>query len=183
MTLTTIKYAQDQKSDFKEYIGLGSIAIDKPDGLSYYYPKEKSGKSWENFLKKDIDSILIYTILKFWWDYTENNLYPEDLPDPYQKKFIENVGKIEKVLFKYFQIDDFPPPLFKYIDFIEGNQSFQKVVSREFVGEEIIKITLESSEIFLINENDELNQLFVPRQDYEQLEDDFKDIISLILQP
>jgi hypothetical protein len=179
--MSKIKYSKNYKSDFIEYVGLGSYFSESQEGLGLYYPKKNTKHEWNEFFIKQSEVVKFLVIFNFWWNQTENYQYPEDLPKEYLDNFKINIELIEAILKKYYVFDELPPPHFKYLDFIEGEQSFQKIIKRNKMNDNLICITLETSERVIIDENDELKQMFVPQNLYSEFKIDLSHLVKLIV--
>jgi hypothetical protein len=176
-----IKYSKNYKSDFVEYVGLGSYFSESQEGLGLYYPKKNTKNEWNKFFIKQPEAVKFSAILSFWWNRKENLEYPKDLPKEYFDNFNLNFDLIEAVLKKYLVFSELPTVNFKYLDFIEGEQSFQKIIKEEEKDGDLICITLETSERILIKKNDELKQMFIPHKLYSKFKYDLSRLVNLIV--
>jgi len=181
MGKSKIKYSKNYKSDFVEYVGLGSYFSQSQEGLGLYYPKKNSKNEWNKFFIKQPEAVKFAAILSFWWNRKENLENPEILPKEYLDNFNLNFDLIEAILKKYLAFSELPTVDFKYLDFIEGEQSFHKIIREEKKDGDLICITLETSERILIYENDELNQIFIPNELYSMFKNDLSRLVKLIV--
>ena len=70
---------------------------------------------------------------------------------------------------------------FKYLDFIEGEQSCNEIVKNEVIGKNFVRVTYNTSERIEIKEDDDLEQLFVPKNVLPKFKKDLGRIYSLIV--
>ena len=181
MKRTKIKYSKDLNSDFEEYVGLGYCPNYLDRDWADITPRVNTKENWDSFFKKESEAIKYSLFLEFWWDLTEGYLKPTILPSEYCENFVANFEAIGAILKEYLVFDELPPPYFKYLDFIEGEQSYNEIVKKEEIGKFFVRVTYNSSERIEIKEDDDLEQLFVPKNVLPKFKKDLARINSLIV--
>jgi hypothetical protein len=181
MKRTKIKYSKDLNSDFEEYVGLGCCPNYLDREWAYIIPRVNTKENWDSFFKKESEAIKYSLFLQFWWDLTEDYSKPTILPSEYCENFVANLEAIGTILKEYLVFDELPPPFFKYLDFIEGEQSYNEIVKKEEIGKNFVRVTYDSSERIEIKEDDVIEQLFVPKKVLPKFKKDLARINSLIV--
>jgi hypothetical protein len=181
MKRTKIKYSKDFNSDFEDYLGLGSIPHHLSSEWSDIIPSKNTKQEWNRFFEKETEAIIYETITQFWWYLKEDDLKTVSLPDEYTDNFINNFGSIAEIINSYLIYDELPPPYFKYLDFVHGEQSYLDVIMKNNISSTDVCITFNSLERIVINIDDDYDQLFIPKKTLPKFKEDLSKLIRLIV--
>jgi hypothetical protein len=181
MKRTKIKYSKDLNSDFEDYLGLGSIPHHLNREWTDIMPSENTKQEWNRFFEKETEAIIYETISQFWWYLKEDDIKPDSLPDEYRDNFIKNFGSIAAIINSYLIYDELPPPYFKYLDFVHGEQAYLDVIMKKNISTTDVCITFNSSERIVINIDDDYDQLFIPKKTLQKFKEDLSELIALIV--
>lgn len=181
MTRSEIKYSKDFETDFVDYIGLGGYPNPNDLEWAYILPRETTREKWNILFDTESEAIKFTLFSMFWWDLKEENILPDDMPKDYRDNFVCNIKSIENIIKNYLIYDEMPPPYFKYLDFIGGKQSYNKIVLKETFRTNLLCITFNTDERIIIKKDDFLEQMFVPKTAFPEFKNDIAQIVSLIM--
>lgn len=170
---------------FEYYIGLG-VYNQEYHHTDIYKLDNTNKHTWLKAFGEQTLSFKVLFFLELYYNLTENDLLPDDLPADIYNNFMGNIEKIKSFLEKWFKFENGFAPEFKYLDFTLWESFYNQDVEPTIGANGEINISVLHGEIeieiimLLEDYEDSINQLFVPEELALQLKSELVHLIGFL---